>query len=178
MIIWINGIRGIGKSTISEEIAEKLKGENIALLHSDEYFVRMLNDNMNLALGTGTHPYDNKYFSDYFCKQIESELEQGKKVIVDMALIDLECKENIFNNLNNKYVAINFILVASIDNLAYRIHSDNNREEKKEQIEWAKRDIEFLNKNFRNGIFIDTNNKSVDEIASEIIRIIHKEGEW
>lgn len=177
MIIWINGVRGIGKSTISEAIAEKIKGENVELLHSDEYFRRMLNDDMNLALGTGTHPYDNKYFSDYFRKQIEKSLKQGKKVIVDMALINLESKENIFDYLNNKYEGINFILVSSIDNLVHRINNDKHRDEKEEQIEEAQMDIEFLNKNFNDGIFIDTNNKNISEIAREIINIMHKEGD-
>ena len=38
-------------------------------------------------------------------------------------------------------------------------------------------DIEFLNENFNDGIFIDTNNKNISEIASEIINIMHKEGD-
>mgnify|MGYP003312884479 CR=1 FL=1 len=119
MIIWINGVRGIGKSTISEEIAKKIKGENVELLHSDEYYRRMLSDDMNLALGTGTHPYDNKYFSDYFRKQIEKSLKQGKKVIVDMTLINYRDGFNkyqldILKELKNKGIIFSLVTGRSV----------------------------------------------------------------
>ena len=175
MVIWINGVPGIGKSSISEEIMKRLNKENVVLLHSDEYFARMLKENVNLAFGTGAHPYDNKYFSCYFCKYIEKNLLQGKKVIVDMSLIDLECKKNIFDYIDKNYISISFILISSVDNLISRINKDNGREEKEEQITFAQNDMDFLTNNFKNSIFIDTDNKSIDEIAVEIIKIIKKQ---
>lgn len=173
MLIWINGVRGVGKTTVSSKLLSKMKKRSSILLNSDEFFTKMFDENNSaIFYSIGTHPYNNKYFSYYFRNTIEHYLKQRKIVIVDIALIDNECKTNIYEYLNDKYKSISFILSCSKENLINRICNDSNRKEKKEQIYELDKNIKFLEQNYEKSIIINTDNQSIDETVNLIISFI------
>lgn len=121
-------------------------------------------------------PQNNKMFLNRFRKIIEEKISDSSKIIIiDMAVTEMECKETLFNYINDKYNNIfHFILNATFDNIQNRIKLDSNRD-KEYALYYLKSNVNFLENNFKNAIWIDTNNKNSDEIADIIIQHISRE---
>lgn len=173
MIIWIDGTYGVGKTKVAERLYEKLKDNKLELVNSDFYYIDII---PKIAIyGGGTTPQDNELFLSKFKKIIEQKLKEEKKtVIIDMAITKEKCKKILFDDFKDKYNNIfHFILNASNDNLRKRINNDKKRDKSFAQ-EHMKENICFLRNNFEDDIWIDTDNKSVDEVVEEIIRYIIK----
>lgn len=92
-----------------------------------------------------------------------------------MAITEMECKETLFNYINDKYNNImHFILNATFDNIQNRIKLDFNRD-REDALYYLDRNVNFLENNFKNAIWIDTNNKTAAEVADIIIKHIFRE---
>lgn len=68
---------------------------------------------------------------------------------------------------------IHIILTAEENNIIERIKKDENKSRDKDNaLEWLKPNIDFLEKNYPNDIWIKTDNRDIDSIVDEIIKII------
>ena len=182
MIVWINGSFGVGKTAVSLKIREKYMDDKIELLESDVYAEEVLKEIVKEAkmnnyfpnLG-GTLPQNNIRFLDKFKKLIEEKSEDANKVLlVDMALTMRVCKERLFDSLvaDGKRI-IHIILTADKETMEFRIRNDHNRDK---QLALDELESDFLEKNFEEAIRIKTDNRSTDDIANEIIRLIESLG--
>lgn len=174
MIVWIDGTYGIGKSTVVHEIKEKLIGNEIEILDSDYYYQKMINENSSLASG-GTLPQNNQNFIKRFKKVLDEKLKnQDKKlIIIVMAITQPKCKKQIFDVLsdgNNKLLHI--ILTADKETIETRIQLDENRD-KSIALQWLEFNLDFLERNFDDALRINTENKSISDIANEIIQYMN-----
>lgn len=98
---------------------------------------------------------------------------QCKYIIVDMALTDVICVENLFNHfLNSEKLLIHIILEASKENLLLRFKNDKKRDYQ-EMIAWVDNNLNFLKNNFLDATRINTDNNSVNEIVEKIVKIIN-----
>ena len=173
MIIWIDGTYGIGKSTVAQEIKEKISDTEIEILDSDYYYQEMIKENGFLALG-GTLPQNNQNFIKRFKKVLVEKIEhQDKKlIIIVMSVTQPECKEQIFDVLSaENSELLHIILTAKKETIEARIQLDENRD-KGFSLQWLEFNQNFLEKNFDNALRISTENKSSNDIADEIIQCI------
>ena len=171
MIIWIDGPYGIGKTNVAVRIYDKLKKGKIELINSDNYYHKIIKE---IAIfGGGTLPQNNKLFLNRFRKIIEEKISDSSKIIIiDMAVTEPECKENLFDYFNNNHSNIfHFILRASLNDIKKRIINDQDRD-KENSLYYLDSSMMFLQNNFKNDIWIDTSNKNIDEIADRIIAYI------
>lgn len=172
MIIWINGTFGVGKSTVAQAL-KKIMNDSFELIDSDEEYIKMIRKDENLAFG-GAFPQNNENFIKIFRKLIQDKINNKKNLIVDMAITEKKSKDeliNYFKNKNDKF--FHFVCTADDENIKNRIMSDKNRD-KSNAIYYVNINKKFLDKNFKNAIWIDTNNKNPEDIASEIYTIIKK----
>lgn len=175
MIIWINGTYGVGKTTVANKLIEKLENKGFELLNSDEYYHNMIKENNSYAFG-GTLPQNNINFIKYFRKTIVERIKNNKKLIVDMAVTENCCKEELYDYLKNQNINIlHFILISNEEKLKENIKKDINRDYNL-AINFFKINSEFLNKNFSNSnsIIINTNEKDVNEIVQQILKEFNK----
>lgn len=173
MIIWIDGTYGIGKTTIILKMKEILKETNLEILDSDSSFLEMIKSDDRLASG-GVMPQNNINFIKKFKKEIEDALIDTKRIIiVDMTLTQTECKEKLFDHLMEDNNILHFILTASKEFIKLRILNDDKREDKDFALEHLDEILLFLEKNFKDAIWIDVENENNEDIAKIIIKYIN-----
>lgn len=168
MVIWIDGTYGIGKSTVALKIKENLSNANkdFIILESDEVYLNMIQENPILAFG-GSLPQNNDNFISRFKKAIIEN--KNKNLIVVMALTQNKCKEDLFECLvNSKINIMHFILTAKEETIKFRINTDEKRE-RRVALEFLEFNQKFLIDNFKDAKYINTENKSVEEVAREIL---------
>lgn len=177
MIIWIDGTYGVGKTAVAMKLKESFSNGNAELLESDYYsnetlkrVVEEAKSNNSFPHIGGTLPQNNMRFIREFRELIEEKSKNtGKNLIVDMALTMKECKEELFEYLKNKGInIIHIILTADEDAIKSRIENDGNRM-KETALEWLSQNVTFLDNNFPDAIRIETNNRDIDDVVSEIV---------
>ena len=168
MIIWINGTYGVGKTSVAKALKEITKN-SFELIHSDIEYQKMIRKNEYLAFG-GALPQNNDNFIKYLREKIQNRINKNKNIIVDMAITDKKSKNGIIDYFKNKDIVIlHFICTANEKELKSRILTDNKRD-KTNSLYYININKKFLEKNFKNDIWVDTNNKNVEEIANEIYK--------
>ena len=179
MIVWIDGTPGVGKTTVANKLKCVL-GEKVELFESDYYFDKVLKEitidvksTYNLRAFGGFYPQNNKRFIQKFRKLIEEKTKDSNKIfIIDMALTQITCKENLFDYFQDKDKKIfHIILTADIEIIKNRIKKDKNRINQTD-LSFLESNISFLDNNYQNAIRIKTDNRNIDDIVEEIINII------
>lgn len=179
MIIWIDGTYGVGKTTVAKQLKERLGGA-AELLESDFYSNETLKKIVKEAEIAHTMPHiggmlpqNNMRFIKEFKELITKKTEDTeKKVIVDMALTKIECKENLFDCLQKEGKSIkHIILTADIETIKERIKKDGNRM-KEVALDWLVDNMAFLDRNYPDAIRVKTDNRDIKDIIDEVIRII------
>ena len=186
VIIWLNGTYGVGKTSVAREIKSKIFNQNAVVLESDDFFESMakeIYDDMILN-GGGAIPQNNKLFLERFKEKLELYMNSETICIVSnvylgyiflvssltMALTEKESIEILWDYLlQNSSDVCQFILEAEETIIEKRVKSDTKREQKDFALYELSRNIKFLDKNFKNIERIDTNNKTVENIAELII---------
>lgn len=173
MIIWIDGTYGVGKTKVALEIQKQFEGV-IEFLESDFYYIEMIHENPFLIMG-GTLPQNNMNFIKRFRNIIEEKTKNlSTNVLIDMSLTQRECKKEIFDYiLSLQRNVLHIILSANEETIKSRIENDVERE-KDLALSFLKINTAFLNDNFKDAIRINTNNRSVCDIAEEIIGIVKR----
>ena len=179
MIIWVDGTYSVGKTTVAKKTAARL-GSEAELLESDYYsnetlkrIVEEAEESHSLPHLGGCLPQNNMRFIREFKELIkEKSKDTNKKLIIDMALTRKECKENLFDCLQKEAKDIvHIILTADKEAIKERIKKDTNRM-KDIALDWMVDNIEFLDSNYPDAIWIKTDNRDIDDIVDEIIGII------
>lgn len=172
MIIWLDGVLGVGKTNTALKIQDKLSDDNVEFLDSDFYYSEMFQKNFFSFFG-GTTPQTNQNFISYFRKIIEEKISNtNKSILIAMALTTKECKEGLIDYfIRNEKTLLHIILTADKEIIKGRILNDENRVDKRLALDNLESGILFLNDNFSNAIHIDTTNSDCDTAANEIIKI-------
>lgn len=172
MIIWLDGVLGVGKTNTALKIKDKLSDDNVEFLDSDFYYKEMIQKNCFSAFG-GTKPQTNQNFISYFRKIIEEKSSHtDKSILIAMALTARECKEGLLDYfIRSEKSLLHVILTADKEIIKKRILNDENRQDKSLALDDLESGILFINNNFSNAIHIDTTNNDLDTTANEIIKI-------
>lgn len=181
MIILLDGVFGIGKTSVITEIEKQYVGKiKLEVLEADYYFQQYLHGkkeakrkNTFLVSG-GVLPQNNVEFLEIY-KNIILEKSYDSIVISDMALAMPECKSKIhdFYAMQTKNM-IHIILEADKKVIQRRINEDENpQRDKKLALNRLDEFDDFLCKNYKNAIRISTENRTVADIAGEVLKIIY-----
>ena len=116
MIVWIDGVLGIGKSTTAQNLWQKHLRSNGELLDSDEYFTKLCNADIRLTF-CSIFANDNPLFLQRFRSVIEQKVSSSNKdLIVTIALIRQESKKYLFDPLISQNIpTLHFVLTANRD---------------------------------------------------------------
>ena len=175
MILWINGTYGVGKTSVANRIAERMNSYHPVVLNSDFYYLKLGQNSPHLSMSGGTTPQNNINFLLYF-KTIINNCNEGQLVIIDMAATMKESKEILIEYLSEREDFLHIVLEADRETALLRISRDTEEiRDRKFSINHLDRNIEFLAANYDEALRINTNGKSVDCVADEIIRRCFKE---
>ena len=166
-IILIDGPYGIGKTTVAKRVVE-LSGEALECIDPDFYYNGLVEKNPAFIL-MGWPIQHNKTFIVYFRGLVEERL-RGKEIIIPMSITTELCKTDLLDYFRAKTELIHIVLEADKESLLYRIECDSNRD-KEFAINNVENCLHFIEKNLFEAVRINTSNRSVDEIADEIIKL-------
>lgn len=177
MIIWIDGVNGVGKSHVAAELEELLSEKNAEYVESDLYWKDFLRNGFP-KIFSGYDPYYNKYFMEILRKVLEEKIyDYGKLPIVPMSLVDNLCKKELFHYFEEKGIAmLHVILEAKRETIMARIENDpirdkNVQSQQKAKVDWQ---MKYLKLEYQNAVRINTDNKTIHETAIEIMYLIEK----
>ena len=145
------------------------------LIESDLYWVELIQNNFLKALN-GFEPYNNKYCLETIRTVLEEKFQKHNKMpIISMSLVDKRCQEELLDYFEKKNVPmVHIILEAEKETIISRIENDpirdnNAQNQQKSKIDWQ---IQYLRMAYPSAIRINTEGKSLDEIANEIVTLL------
>jgi len=158
--IIIRGPLGVGKTTISKEIAKTLKAK---IFHIDKILEEIKLDKVDENLGC--IPSKNFLKADEFIlPQIKELLDKGKAIIIDGCFYHKEQLEDLKENLKN-YKGYIFTLKASLETCTSR---DSNRA--KSYGSGASEVVYKLVSKFDYGDVINSEGKNIKQVTNEILK--------
>lgn len=167
MLIWIDGTFGVGKSKVAADLEELFAMQNPRILNSDEEWASFIGKDYR---GGGCFPQNNSDFICRFRRCILDCLKTSDLVIVDMALTDEMCKKGLLEHfLAEGIEVVHFVLTANDQVIKERISNDESREQKDDHIRKIARNREFLQNNFKDAIWLETEQGSP---ANKIFQIV------
>ena len=166
MIIWINGSFGVGKTTIAENLKDRIAN---SIIYDPEKVGMFLYK---------TLPEKKDDFQDYeLWRTINYEMlkelyKQNEVIIVPMTITNLQYYNEIVGRLQKDGIKIlHFILTANKESIIRRLNARGN------STEWAYMQVDRCDKAFKDdylkGQKVDTNNKSIDEVCNNLIKLIY-----
>ena len=177
MIVFINGTYGVGKTSVAEEMQRHITDIKTIIFDPDELYQNMAEEIFFDVINNrgGMAPQNNKMFLNRVKEKLLPYKDMNVLCIVPMALTTKETIEIVWESLNDNSKAIfHFILEADESIIEERINSDEGRKQKEKALGELQSNTIFLNNNFIEAIRINTNNKSVKEVANEIMNMINK----
>ena len=181
MIIWINGTYGVGKTDVSGRLKERLSSDDVELLELDNYSDSIMgkilkkpkeSNNNSYSDIDGASLFDIQFYEE-FRKMIEEK--EHKMLIIDTAITDKACKNIVFDYLSKKYGdLLHIILIADEDTIKLRIQNDNKRkrDSKLFALTNLKSNLSFMEKNFKDAVWIKTDDRDIESIVDEIIELV------
>lgn len=181
MIIWINGTYCVGKTDVSGRLKERLSSDDVELLELDNYSDSIMgkilkkpkeSNNNSYSDIDGASLFDIQFYEE-FRKIIEEK--QHKMLIIDTAITDKACKNIVFDYLSKKYDdLLHIILVADEDTIKLRIQNDHKRkrDSKLFALTNLKSNLSFMEKNFKDAVWIKTDDRDIESIVDEIIELV------
>ena len=183
MIILLDGVFGIGKTLVANEIEKQYVGKiKLEVLEADYYFLQYLHEKEEEAMRKNTFPViggvlpqNNVAFLEKY-KNVILEKSYDSIVINEMALTMSECKSQIHDFFAGKTKnMIHIILEADKKVVQKRINEDENpQRDKKLALDRLDESDAFLRNNYKDAIRIPTENREVGDIAREVLEIIYK----
>ncbi len=176
MIIWIDGVNGVGKSHVASKLAEKLVNYNAEYVESDVYWLKLIQSNFFVAF-SGFRPSCNSYFLKKLRNIIEEINGYGNMPIVSILLVEKLCEEELIGYFKEKNIFMLHIIIleAKAETIISRIAADPIRdneaqEQQKSNVLWQKK---YLKSSYQDAIRISTDDITI-EVVEEIIRVIQK----
>lgn len=172
MIVWIDGVNGVGKSHVAEALAKLLTNKNAEYVESDLYWLNLVQNEFPKTL-SGLNPYCNKFFLTDLRESLEEKIYNlGRMPIVPVSLVDRMCKKELLDYFEDKKVStLHIILEAKKETIISRIKNDpiRNEDAQNQQIYNVPWQMQYLKTNYPDAVRIDTEDKTLDNIASEIM---------
>lgn len=164
MIVWINGSFGSGKTTIAEKLKDIITN---SIIYDPEEVGEFLLKIMPTKL-SDFQDYDLWRTLNF---EILKDLSKSKNVvIVPMTITNKIYYDEIVGRLRNEDVIVkDFILIAKREVIVERLGRRGN------STEWTYEQVDRCVKVFDgdfSGVQIDTNDKDVSDIVSEIMNLI------
>ena len=164
MIIWINGAFGAGKTQTAFELHRRISDSYVYDPENAGYFIRK-NSPQETHSSDFQHEKMWREFNYAMLKHIDSKYKGV--VIAPMTIVNLEYYDEIVGRLKAEAVDVRyFLLSASRETLLRRLKGRGDGANS-----WPAQQIERCLKGFENEKFdyrVDTENKSVEEVAEEI----------
>lgn len=174
MIIWINGTFGVGKS-VTANVAHNILWKNKSLIYDPDEDWKLFFENQHIFCGGGTLPQNNITF----IKQLRQKIynlafnERDKILIIPMAITEKTCKDELLDYLKNKNLQIkHIVLTAKKNTIKDRIKKDITDRDKNIANNFLEPNIKFIESTFPNVNKIDTEEKSIEIVAKEIISLL------
>lgn len=173
MIVWLDGTYGVGKSSVADKLQELLNKPDVVVLDSDTFYLSGLKSLQ--YFGGGMLPQNNARFLSDFKNAIEKEITNNISIIiVVMALTMDECRDALLFPLQNQYSdLLHIVLTASRETIVSRIEGDSGRD-----YSFAKtplgRNMAYLQLNYPQAEWIDTESITPKEAAKKIVELIDK----
>ena len=169
MLIWINGAFGVGKSSVAEALREKLGKAHVYDPEMTGYFLwEVFLDEMKRK-GNFQHIPLWREFNYKILKHINDSY--NGVVIAPMTIYVKQYYDEIVGNLINSGITVeNFILSATKHTIIERLKQRGEKESG-----WEAQHIDICISAFDScipGHKIDAENKSVEEIAAEIMECL------
>lgn len=166
MIIWINGSFGVGKTTVAEKLKEKI---DKSIIYDPEKIGMFLSSTL---LTKENDFQDYKLWRTINYEMLKNLYTEFEVIIVPMTITNLQYYNEIVGRLERDGINIkHFILIASKENIISRLNARDN------STKWAYMQVDRCDKAFKDdclkGQKIDTNNKSVDEVCNNLIKLIY-----
>ncbi|MEA4824733.1 MAG: AAA family ATPase [Clostridiaceae bacterium] len=168
MIIWINGAFGVGKTSVAENLSKKLQNSYI---YDPENAGGFIWNNTPASMSRKGDFQDiplwriiNRHMLSYIIKCSDVDL------IIPMTMVNKAYYNEIINDVSEAKLTIwHFILTAPRDTIVKRLLGRGESQDS-----WAVRQMDRCIKGLADmdGIFIDTENRSIDNITDIIIRRI------
>lgn len=175
MIIWIDGVNGVGKSHVAKKLAKFLADRNAEYVESDQYWTEFLQNDQN-NIFAGFAPYYNQNFLGILRKVLEEKVYDGGKMpIVSVSLVDKLCERELLNYFEKKNISmLHIILEAKKETIISRIDNDSIRDEstrgqQKYNVDWQMR---YLNNKYPDAARINTEDKTLEQIVGEILTLL------
>ncbi len=183
MIVFIDGTYGVGKTSVVSEIKKKFANDDMVFIEADFWFRKMCDCRIHQAKKEATpniggmFPQTNITFIRSFQKRITEKVkDENTKILVDMALTSDVCKELILDHFTKIHRnVLHIILIAEEDTIRNRIIHDVNRD-KPQALYAIKRNLDFLKDNYGDAQQINTENKTIDDVAQEVIKYLKCKG--
>lgn len=181
MLVWINGVNGVGKTSVVNRVAEIVMNEDVVFLDADtelEQFCNHCNESGDMEmqikyLFSGNSPQNHPYFVPYLKNLILEKEQSGKIVLVSMTVSSIVGKENYIDYFSKRTNLVHIILTADKNTVYQRIDGHTCRSQKRENKESFDNDFDFISKHFGNACFINTNAKSINEVAGSIVDLLN-----
>ena len=168
MIIWISGPYGVGKSTLAEAIAKKM--DNAILFDAEEVGNAVRENYPGWPYGV--------IFEDYplwskFCYELLKDIHSSfsKTILVPMTMLRRSTYESILQKLMDDGIDVRLIILeASHKNIHDRILARGEDEDC-----WCMQNINMSSDGssaFTEGLHLNTDDVSVDELASIVLNSI------
>ncbi|MBR2639063.1 MAG: hypothetical protein IKL18_03665 [Oscillospiraceae bacterium] len=169
MIIWISGAYGVGKSTLAEKLLGRI--DNSMIFDAEEVGNAVRENYPGEPYGVIYEDYPLWCDFNYMLlKDIHSSF--SKNIFVPMTLVRKNSYSKIIERLNNSEIDTKLIVLeASHKNIHDRILARGEDENC-----WCMENIEMSqngSKSLPNGFHINTNEKSVDEIADIVLAYLN-----
>lgn len=173
MVIWIDGTFGVGKTSVAETLKERFSFNN-GVIHLDADRFYQENIRSYFFGGGGFFPQNNiQFLSDFKQQIITEDAKPNAIVIVTMALTMDECRDSLFLQLSSRVSKlIHIILLAEEQTIRYRIENDTSKRDKHFANSYLQRNIAYLSSNYPDAKQIDTEGRSIGEVAEIIAEII------
>ncbi len=171
MIVWIDGTFGTGKTAVAAELMKRNPGLDV--IEFDEFTNSVKPTNpMELFFGK-CYPESKRCYVDAFTVEIGEKIEQNDKrvLIIPIALITDYCREHLVENFSNKTETLHVILCSSKEKLLERIKNQEGRSEDI-VITYFDEATSYLTENYLDAIRIDTDNMTIEDVASCIEKYI------
>ena len=179
MIIWIDGVKGVGKTGTIEKIDDKLEDYQFQYISSDDLWNDFVKYCCRISPFCDINtPQNNKVFLEKLIKTIKAaDCMTVKLVFVDMALTTYECREVLLKSVQDRGINIKHIILTA-DEETVRTRVENDSKEDRDKITTMRElpeSMKFLNDNYVDATRINTDNKSIEEVADEIIKLLNAE---
>lgn len=177
IIIWIDGTYGVGKSTAANNLLKNYKPYNkdgFIVLESDFYYQNGIKSWK--YIGGGAYPQNNLTFLSDFRRIIEKHASETDAVIVVVMALTMDESKNLLLGYFTEagFQNIHIILDADPETIESRVNNSPITRNKSLAINNIQINIKYLKDNYTDAEWVDTNEKTINDVAESITNIINQ----